>query len=148
MDRTPLRPGNTRPEQFYTLTNAAEIVRVKFKSLLIIAVYSTMIVGLPLVAGFTGRLIRCRPERPGRDVDLLVATVLAVFVLATLKRIPDVTQVAQLGRYYLPVFLLALPTAVAGVLAWLRSETGPPQSVGLAGRRLRRPGLGRPDLGL
>lgn|GEM_PF-1846760 len=117
--------GNTRPDQFYTLANAPEIVRVKLKSLLIIAVYSTMIVGLPLAAGFAGKLIYSAPERPGRDVDLLVATVLAVFVLATLKSVPDVTQVAQLGRYYMPAYLLAIPTAVAGVLAWLdRNQVG------------------------
>ena len=117
--------GNTRPDQFYTLANAPEIVRVKLKSLLIIAVYSTMILGLPLAAGFAGKLIYGAPERHGRDVDLLVATVLAVFVLATLKSIPDVTQVAQLGRYYLPAYLLAIPTAVAGVLAWLdRNQVG------------------------
>jgi hypothetical protein len=117
--------GNTRPDQFYTLENASEIARVKFKSLLIIALYSTMIVGLPLAAGFAERLVHGAPDRLGRDVDLLVATVFAVFVLATLKSIPDVTQVAQLGRYYLPVFVLAIPTAVAGVLAWLdRHEIG------------------------
>ena len=58
-------------------------------------------------------------------MDLLVATILAVFVLATLKSIPDVTQVAQLGRYYLPVYVLAMPTAVAGVLDWLdRNQVG------------------------
>ena len=85
---------------------------------------------------------------PGRDVDLLVATILAVFVLATLKSIPDVTQVAQLGRYYLPVFVLAMPTAVAGVMAWLRTAADQPAGHGLAGRDLRGPGLGRPDLGL
>lgn len=50
---------------------------------------------------------------------MLAAAVLLVFVLATLKSIPDVTQVAQLGRYYLPAFLLTLPSAVAGVLDWL-----------------------------
>jgi Dolichyl-phosphate-mannose-protein mannosyltransferase len=111
--------GNTRPEQFYTLANAPEIVRIKFKSLLIIAVHTTMILGLPLVAGFVARLRRNDPGTPGRDVDLLVGTVFIVFVLATLKSIPDVTQVAQLGRYYLPVFALAIPTAAAGVKDWL-----------------------------
>jgi hypothetical protein len=114
--------GNTRPEQFYTLANAPEIVRVKFKSLLIIAVYTTMIMGLPLVAGLVARLRRKDDGTPGRDVDLLVATIFIVFVLATLKSIPDVTQVAQLGRYYLPVFALAIPTAVAGVKDWLAAS--------------------------
>jgi hypothetical protein len=112
--------GNTEPSQFYTAANLPEIVRVKVKSLLIIAVYSTMIVGLPIVAGFLGRL-RSRGG-PGRDVDLLVATIVVVFVLATLKSIADVTQVAQLGRYYVPVFVLALPTAVAGLIEWSASR--------------------------
>jgi 4-amino-4-deoxy-L-arabinose transferase-like glycosyltransferase len=111
--------GNTRAEQFYTWANAPEILRVKFKSLLIIAVYSTMIVGLPLVAGFAARFLHSAAKEPGRDVDLLVATIFAVFVLGTLKSIPDVTQVAQLGRYYLPVYLVAIPSAVAGMLPWL-----------------------------
>jgi 4-amino-4-deoxy-L-arabinose transferase-like glycosyltransferase len=116
--------GNTRADQFYTMANAPEIVRVKVKSLLIIAVYSTMILGLPLWAGFGWRLLRTPSEAPapGRDADLLVATILLVFVLATLKSIPDVTQVAQLGRYYLPVYVLALPTAVAGASEWLKAH--------------------------
>ena len=38
--------GNTLPSQFYTLANLPEIVRVKVKSLFLIVVYSTMIVGL------------------------------------------------------------------------------------------------------
>jgi hypothetical protein len=109
--------GNTRPSQFYTAANAAEIARVKVKSLLIIAVYSTMIVGLPIIAGFFGRL-RLR-GRPGRETDLLIATITVVFVLATLKSVADVTQVAQLGRYYAPVYVLMLPTAVAGLIEWL-----------------------------
>jgi hypothetical protein len=114
--------GNTRPEQFYTWDNAAEILRVKVKSLLIIAVTSTMIVGLPLAAGFVHRLGTGGGSTPGRDADLLAATILGVFVLGTLKSVADVTQVAQLGRYYLPVFVVALPTAVAGVLKWLRDQ--------------------------
>jgi hypothetical protein len=57
----------------------------------------------------------------GRETDLLVAAVLATFVLATLKTVADVTQVAQLGRYYLPVYALALPSAVAGLRQWLES---------------------------
>jgi hypothetical protein len=47
------------------------------------------------------------------------------FVLATLTRIADVTQVAQLGRYYLPLFALALPTAVAGLRDWVRAAAIP-----------------------
>jgi Dolichyl-phosphate-mannose-protein mannosyltransferase len=109
--------GNTRPSQFYTAANLPEIARVKVKSLLIVAVYSTMIVGPPIVVGFFGRL-RSR-GRPGRETDLLVASIALVFVLATLKSIADVTQVAQLGRYYAPVYVLALPTAVAGLIEWI-----------------------------
>jgi hypothetical protein len=108
--------GNTLPSQFYTAANAPEIVRVKIKSLLIIVVYSTMIVGWPIVAGFFGRL-RSR-GRPGRETDLLIGAIALVFVLATLKSIADVTQVAQLGRYYAPVYVLMLPTAVAGLIEW------------------------------
>src|SRR6185437_13870804 len=59
--------GNTLPSQFYNAANAAEIVRVKIKSLLIIAVYSTMIVGWPIVVGFFGRLIA--KGRPGGECD-------------------------------------------------------------------------------
>jgi hypothetical protein len=109
--------GNTLPSQFYTMANLPEIARVKVKSLLIIAVYSTMIVGLPVVAGFFGRL-RSR-GRPGRETDLLVASIALIFVLATLKTVADVTQVAQLGRYYAPVYVLMLPTAVAGLIEWI-----------------------------
>lgn len=109
--------GNTRPEQFYTMANAPEIVRVKVKSLLIIVVYSTMIVGLPVVAGFLCRL-RWRGT-PDHETDLLIAAIAVVFVLATLKSVADVTQVAQLGRYYAPVYVLMLPTAVAGIIEWL-----------------------------
>jgi hypothetical protein len=108
--------GNTFPSQFYTAANLPEIARVKVKSLLIIVVFSTMIVGLPMVVGFLGQL-RWRGG-PGREVDLLVATIFVVFVLATLKSVADVTQVAQLGRYYLPVYVLALPTSVAGLIEW------------------------------
>ena len=107
-----------------------------------------MIVGLPLVAGLLRRG-SARAGRPGRDVDLLVATICAVFVLATLKSIADVTQVAQLGRYYLPVFVLMLPTAVAGPASsgWRRVGSGGESSPWLAAG-VRRPGLGRPDLGV
>jgi hypothetical protein len=109
--------GNMRPSQFYTAANLPEIARVKLKSLLIIVMYSTMIVGLPIVAGFFGRL-RTR-GRLGRETDLLVALIALVFALATLKSIADVTQVAQLGRYYVPVYVLMLPTAVAGLIEWI-----------------------------
>ena len=108
--------GNTLPSQFYTLANLPEIVRVKIKSILIIVVYSTMIVGLPIVLGFLRRFGSRDSQR--RETDLLIATIIVVFVLATLKSIADVTQVAQLGRYYLPVYALALPTAVAGLIEW------------------------------
>jgi 4-amino-4-deoxy-L-arabinose transferase-like glycosyltransferase len=122
--------GNTLPSQFYTAENLPEIARVKLKSLLIIPIYSTMIVGLPLVLGFLRRLRTARteprppgktPGRPGRDVDWLVATIYLVFVLATLKSIADVTQVTQLARYYMPVFALMVPGGVAGVMEWLDS---------------------------
>ncbi len=111
--------GNTLPSQFYTQENLPEIVRVKIKSLLLIPVVSTMIVGLPMVLGFWRRLLK--HDGHGREMAILVATIFAVFVLATLKRVPDVTQVSQLGRYYMPVFVLALPPAVSGIMGWLDS---------------------------
>ncbi|OJW20295.1 MAG: hypothetical protein BGO49_05205 [Planctomycetales bacterium 71-10] len=110
--------GNTTPGQFYTLANAPEIVRVKVKMLGIIAVYLTMIVGLPFVAGYLYRL-RTGKGAAGRDLDWLSAVLFAAFVAGTIKSIADVTQVEQLGRYYLPAFLVMTPTAAAGVLAWL-----------------------------
>jgi Dolichyl-phosphate-mannose-protein mannosyltransferase len=111
--------GNTLPSQFYTLANLPEIARVKLKSLLIIPVYSTMILGLPLVLGFCRRI--ATRDTPERETDLLVATIYVVFILATLKSVADVTQVAQLARYYLPVFALMVPGGVAGVIDWLES---------------------------
>ena len=110
--------GNTRPSQFYTWANAPEILRVKVKSLLIVGVYSTMIMGLPFVAAYLHRLRKARSDEPGRDLDVLSASIFAVFVAATIKSIADVTQVAQLGRYYMPVFLVMIPTAAAGLVAW------------------------------
>jgi hypothetical protein len=101
--------GKTRPSEFYTRANAPEIARVKLKSLTIIAMTSTMIMSLPLVVGLATRL------RTGGDLDRLVVALFLVFVAATLATIADVTQVAQLGRYYLPVFTLAVPSAVAGL---------------------------------
>lgn len=116
--------GNTHASQFYTAGNLPEIVRVKLKSVLIIIVTSTMVVGLPIVAGFIGRL-RVKGQ-PGREVDLLVTAIAAAFVAGTIKSVADVTQVAQLARYYVPLFVLMLPTAVAGLIAWV------------AARRIRR----------
>lgn len=119
--------GNLRAAEFYTRANAPEILRVKIKSLLIIPVYSAMILGLPLVLGFARALRRRDPEIPsgGRDAGRLVLVLAAVFVLATLANIADVTQVTQLGRYYMPIFVLALPTAVAGLRGWLAGSVAP-----------------------
>lgn len=111
--------GNTHPSEFYTRQNMPEILRVKFKSLLLIAMTSTMIVGLPLVLGFWRQVLD--RDRQARGPALLAATIFGVFVLATLKQVADVTQVMQLGRYYLPVFVIAIPAAVAGILGWLDS---------------------------
>ena len=107
--------GITRAGDFYTAANAPEIIRVKIKSLAIIAVTSTMILGLPAMLGFMKRL------RHGTETDRLIGVIALVFVLATLANIADVTQVAQLGRYYLPVFVLALPTAFAAFRDWSTS---------------------------
>jgi hypothetical protein len=73
------------------------------------------------VLGVLRRLRRPDPEAPpgACDLDRLVAIVCAVFVAATLAQIADITQVTQLGRYYLPMFAVAVPTAVAGVRDWL-----------------------------
>jgi hypothetical protein len=119
--------GLTRAAEFYTRANAPEIVRVKIKSLIIIVVYSTMILGIPLVLGFFRRLRHPDASAtPGaRATDRLVAALGVVFVTATLANIADVTQVAQLGRYYLPLFALMLPPAVAGLRDWLRATDLP-----------------------
>ncbi len=106
--------GTPKPADFYNAANAPEILRVKVKSLLIIAVTSTMIFGLPAIAAFLRRLKRGGDAPPPVRVDRLVATIALVFILATIARIADVTQVAQLGRYYMPLFVLMVPTAVAG----------------------------------
>ncbi len=108
--------GIPRASDFYNATNAASIARVKMKSLLIVIGYSTMIMSLPLVLAFFRRL----REKPRNDTDKLVALLLAVFVAATLANIADVTQVAQLGRYYLPIFVVMLPTAACGLADWWR----------------------------
>ncbi|MGE5754801.1 MAG: hypothetical protein ACM35G_03650 [Planctomycetaceae bacterium] len=122
--------GLTRAAEFYTRAGAPEIVRVKIKSLIIIVVYSTMILGLPLVLGFFRRLRHpdASATPAARDTDRLVAALGVVFVAATLANVADVTQVAQLGRYYLPLFALMLPPAVAGLRDWLRAMALPPRA--------------------
>jgi hypothetical protein len=113
--------GNTTAAEFYTLRNAPEIIRVKVKSLAIILVTSTMILSVPLVLAMARRM------RQKADADRLVLAIGLVFVAATLVNIADVTQVAQLGRYYLPLFVVALPTSAAGVLDWWRENTISPR---------------------
>src|SRR5262249_28038355 len=71
------------------------------------------------IAGFCRRLVK--NEGQGRGSAALVATLFVIFALATFKRVADVTQVAQLGRYYLPVFALLLPSAISGIVGWLDS---------------------------
>ena len=106
--------GIPRAADFFAAGNLPEIARVKVKALLIIVGYSTMILSLPLVLAFAGRLV----SKGRSDVDRLVAWIGLVFVGSTLARVADVTQVAQLGRYYLPLFCLMLPTAAAGLADW------------------------------
>lgn len=122
--------GNTEPVQFYTAANAASIARVKVKSLLIVALYSTMILSAPLVLGFLYELGSKREEPQDRRNSRRVyarftAVLFLAFLAATLIQINDVTQVQQLGRYYLPVFVLMIPVAVGGVIGWLRMHTHP-----------------------
>jgi hypothetical protein len=105
--------GITRAADFYTRANAPAILRVKIKALAIMIGYSTMILGLPAVAGFVARL-NVRSE--SRWTDRLVLVLLLAFVAGTLVNVADVTQVAQLGRYFLPIYALMLPTAVAGLI--------------------------------
>lgn len=116
--------GNTLPGQFYTRANAPEIVRVKVKSLLIVVVYTTMIFSLPLTLAVIRRLwVPCPDDSPGaRDTDRLIAVIGLAFVAGTLAKIADITQVTQLGRYYLPLFVLALPTAIAGLRDWVATS--------------------------
>ncbi|MFO0909301.1 MAG: glycosyltransferase family 39 protein [Isosphaeraceae bacterium] len=113
--------GNTEASQFYTAANASEIVRVKLKSICIMAWASAMILSLPVAIGFVWRV------RRGGPLDRMVATIFGVFVVATLVNVADVTQVAQLGRYFMPVFVLALPSAATagiGLLETLRPSVG------------------------
>ena len=116
--------GHTRADEFFTAANLPTIARVKVKSLAIVLTYSTMILGLPLVLGFARRLRRPAADA-GRDADRLVLVIAAAFLAGTLYRIADVTQVAQLGRYYLPLYALMLPTAVAGLRAWAAERLDP-----------------------
>jgi hypothetical protein len=112
--------GAPRAADFYTVANAPEIARVKLKSLAIIAVYVPMILGLPVALGFGRRLFWPAPggSPRSRDFDRLAAVLVLAFVAGTLANIADVTQVEQLGRYYLPLFLLMAPTAVVGLRDW------------------------------
>ena len=117
--------GNTTAAQFYTAANAPTIVRVKIKSLLLISLYSGMILGLPLTLGYARRLFVKGEISEGRHVDRAVLAIASAFAIGTLANVADVTQVAQLGRYYLPLFVLMLPSAVAGVGGWMAERTGP-----------------------
>ena len=119
--------GNTLASQFYTAANAPEIVRVKVKALAIIAVTSTMILSVPLMGAALVRF------RRGDGTDRLVGLIAATFVLATLANVADVTQVAQLGRYFMPVFVLMLPTAFVGLRDLSRAWGVSPRSYPLAG---------------
>ncbi len=110
--------GVPRGADFYARQNLPEIARVKIKALFIIVGYSTMILSLPLMLAFWRRVL----SRGRTDLDRLVAVITLVFVASTLLRIADVTQVAQLGRYYLPIFCLMLPTACAGLADWWRER--------------------------
>ena len=81
-----------------------------------------MIVGLPIVAGILAAA--GNGSEQGAKRRSLVATIFVVFVLATLKRVADVTQVSQLGRYYMPVFVLALADRRSreSLAGWIRSR--------------------------
>lgn len=115
--------GSTTAGAFYTAENLPDIVRVKVKSLGIVVSYSLMILSFPLALGFVHRLVWPGPARPGaRDWDRIAAAAFVVFAMATLANIADVTQVQQLGRYYLPVYVLMLPTAAAGLRDWLAAS--------------------------
>jgi len=77
-----------------------------------------MILSVPVMAAALARW-RCDESDPrARDMNRLSRLMWAAFVLATLVSVADVTQVAQLGRYYLPVFCLMLPMAAATLRSW------------------------------
>lgn len=100
-------------KRFYSPENLPEVLRVKIKSLAILFGYSAMILSPPVFFAFCSRTFR-----PGcnkcRHYDRLAAGLFLAFAAATIARIADVTQVAQLGRYYMPVYLAMLPVAVRG----------------------------------
>lgn len=102
--------GNTQASQFFTSENLPEIVRTKFKSIAIVALYSTMILSVPLMGGFLRRL-----KVGSNSWDRLTALIALAFVGGTLVGTADVTQVMQLGRYFVPLFVLMIPSAVAGL---------------------------------
>ncbi|RLT14746.1 MAG: hypothetical protein DWI24_02450 [Planctomycetota bacterium] len=106
--------GVPNASAFY-LQNRPELIRVKIKSVLILFGYSTMILSMPVAYGFYRRLRR-PVELTGRATDHLAIMLFLTFAAATIQRIADVTQVAQLGRYYMPVYLIMLPTAVRGLM--------------------------------
>ena len=109
--------GNTRPGQFFTVANMPEIIRVKIRAFAIVSLYSCMILGLPMAAGFVGCLKHTlfRLNAPDGKVNGMIAFTLLAFVLATLARIADVTQVEQLGRYYLPLYMVMIPVSLQGL---------------------------------
>ncbi len=129
--------GVPKASGFYNRANAGEIVRVKLKSLAIIAMVSTMILGLPTVLAL-GRMLKPSQdvEASARDYSRLMFWLTLGFVGATLARIADITQVQQLGRYYLPLFLVILPTAVAGMIDWWKRLVWPSKSGFLVGSTL------------
>ncbi len=113
--------GPPTASQYYRPENAPEIVRIKVKALLIILVTSVMILGVPCVLGVMRSWTRPASQTPriGRRATWLASWCFVVFALATLAKVADITQVGQLGRYYLPVFLGFVPASVAGILSWL-----------------------------
>lgn len=114
--------------QFFSAANLPEVIRVKIKAILILSGYSTMILSLPVMIGFGFRLIQPK-DRSAIAIDRLSAFLFLIFAAATVARIADVTQVAQLGRYYLPVYLIMIPTAVRGLQELLDSDFTLPNSV-------------------
>ena len=102
-------------KKFYSAENLPELIRVKIKAVLIMFGYSAMILSPPVVLGFYFRLRR-PVQKQARATDILALMLFLGFAAGTVARIADVTQVAQLGRYYMPIYLLMLPTAVIGLM--------------------------------